>query len=148
MFGEHKSPLLWHWLIRYAASTESGFISRGHACLWNGLCYLQNGCYRCRYFRYMWTVFFNNVRMAPPAYKLRGEGVNNSIIGRIIMIFYVSLRWIQNSVLYENSARALVKKTQEPGIKLQKADFFRNDTWTSPQTNSEDAPKIPLVHFF
>ena len=34
------------------------------------------------------------------------------------------------------SARALVKKTQEPGIKLQKADFFRNDTWTSPQTNS------------
>ena len=47
-----------------------------------------------------------------------------------------------------NSARALVKKTQEPGIKLQKADFFRNDTWTSPQTNSEDAPKIPLVHFF
>ena len=49
---------------------------------------------------------------------------------------------------YYNSARALVKKTQEPGIKLQKADFFRNDTWTSPQTNSEDAPKIPLVHFF
>ena len=47
-----------------------------------------------------------------------------------------------------SSARALVKKTQEPGIKLQKADFFRNDTWTSPQTNSEDAPKIPLVHFF
>ena len=47
-----------------------------------------------------------------------------------------------------NSARALVKKTQESGIKLQKADFFRNDTWTSPQTNSEDAPKIPLVHFF
>ena len=46
------------------------------------------------------------------------------------------------------SARALVKKTQEPGIKLQKADFFRNDTWTSPQTNSEQAPKIPLVHFF
>ena len=46
------------------------------------------------------------------------------------------------------SARALVKKTQEPGIKLQKADFFRNDTWTSPKTNSEDAPKIPLVHFF
>ena len=46
------------------------------------------------------------------------------------------------------SARALVKKTQEPGIKLQKDDFFRNDTWTSPQTNSEDAPKIPLVHFF
>ena len=46
------------------------------------------------------------------------------------------------------SARALVKKTQEPGIKLQKADFFRNDTWTSPQTNSENAPKIPLVHFF
>ena len=46
------------------------------------------------------------------------------------------------------SARALVKKTQEPGIKLQKADFLRNDTWTSPQTNSEDAPKIPLVHFF
>ena len=46
------------------------------------------------------------------------------------------------------SARALVKKTQEPGIKLQKADFFRNDTWTSPQTNSEDAPKILLVHFF
>ena len=45
------------------------------------------------------------------------------------------------------SARALVKKTQEPGIKLQKADFFRNDTWTSLQTNSEDAPKIPLVHF-
>ena len=43
-------------------------------------------------------------------------------------------------------ARALVKKTQEPGIKLQKADFFRNDT--SPQTNSEEAPKIPLVHFF
>ena len=36
----------------------------------------------------------------------------------------------------------------EPEIKLQKADFFRNDTWTSPQTNSEDAPKIPLVHFF
>ena len=46
------------------------------------------------------------------------------------------------------SARALVKKTQEPGIKLQKASFFRNDTWTSPQTNSEDAPKIPFVHFF
>ena len=46
------------------------------------------------------------------------------------------------------SARALVKKTQEPGIKLQKADFFRNDTWTSPQANSEKAPKIPLVHFF
>ena len=46
------------------------------------------------------------------------------------------------------SARALVKKTQEPGIKLQKAVFFRNDTWTSLQTNSEDAPKIPLVHFF
>ena len=46
------------------------------------------------------------------------------------------------------SARALVKKTQEPGIKLQKADFFRNDTWTSPQANSEEAPKIPLVHFF
>ena len=51
-------------------------------------------------------------------------------------------------LLYSYSARALVKKTQEPGIKLQKADFFRNDTWTSPQTNSEDAPKIPLVHFF
>ena len=50
--------------------------------------------------------------------------------------------------LNPSSARALVKKTQEPGIKLQKADFFRNDTWTSPQTNSEDAPKIPLVHFF
>ena len=47
-----------------------------------------------------------------------------------------------------NSARALVKKTQEPGIKLQKADFFRNDTLTSPQTNSEEAPKTPLVHFF
>ena len=46
------------------------------------------------------------------------------------------------------SARALVKKTQEPGIKLQKADFFKNDTWTSPQTNSEEAPKITLVHFF
>ena len=46
------------------------------------------------------------------------------------------------------SARALVKKTQEPGIKLQKADFFRNDTWTSPQANSEEAPKITLVHFF
>ena len=45
------------------------------------------------------------------------------------------------------SARALVKKSQKPGIKLQKADFFRNDTWTSPQTNSEEAPKIPLVHF-
>ena len=41
-----------------------------------------------------------------------------------------------------------MKKAQEPGIKLQKADFFRNDTWTSPQTNSEEAPKIPLVHFF
>ena len=53
-------------------------------------------------------------------------------------------------LIYANicSARALVKKTQEPGIKLQKADFFRNDTWTSPQTNSEGAPKIPLVHFF
>ena len=25
-----------------------------------------------------------------------------------------------------NSARALVKKTQEPGIKLQKADFFQD----------------------
>ena len=49
--------------------------------------------------------------------------------------------------VYSLSARALVKKTQEPGIKLQKADFFRNDTWTSPQTNSEEAPKIPLVHF-
>ena len=44
--------------------------------------------------------------------------------------------------------RALVKKTQEPGRKLQKVDFFKNDTWTSPQTNSEEAPKIPLVHFF
>ena len=58
-------------------------------------------------------------------------------------------RGIKNKVrLTIISARALVKKTQEPGIKLQKADFFRNDTWTSPQTNSEDAPKIPLVHFF
>ena len=46
------------------------------------------------------------------------------------------------------NARALVKKTQEPGIKLQKADFFRTDTWTSSQANSEEAPKIPLVHFF
>ena len=46
------------------------------------------------------------------------------------------------------SAGALVKKTQEPGIKLQKADFFRNDTWTSPQTNAEESPKNPLVHFF
>ena len=63
-------------------------------------------------------------------------------------VFHASLRkWVLT--LYEPySARALVKKTQEPGIKLQKADFFRNDTWTSPQTNSEDAPKIPLVHFF
>ena len=52
------------------------------------------------------------------------------------------------SLVTQGSARALVKKTQEPGIKLQKADFFRNDTWTSAQTNSEDAPKIPLVHFF
>ena len=39
-----------------------------------------------------------------------------------------------------NSARAL-------GLKNQ-ADFFRNDTWTSLQTNSEEAAKIPLVHFF
>ena len=54
----------------------------------------------------------------------------------------------RKNTLKHYSARALVKKTQEPGIKLQKADFFRNDTWTSPQTNSEDAPKIPLVHFF
>ena len=53
-----------------------------------------------------------------------------------------------NPSVNPHSARALVKKTQEPGIKLQKADFFRNDTWTSPQKNSEDAPKIPLVHFF
>ena len=50
--------------------------------------------------------------------------------------------------MYICSARALVKKTQEPEIKLQKADFFRNDTWTSPQTNSEEAPIIDLVHFF
>ena len=28
------------------------------------------------------------------------------------------------------------EKKEEPGIKFQKADFFRNDTWTSPQTNS------------
>ena len=46
------------------------------------------------------------------------------------------------------SARALVKKTQEPGIKLHKADFFRNDTWTSPQTNSEEVPKSLLCIFF
>ena len=60
-----------------------------------------------------------------------------------IMHKYMSLQCVQST-----SARALVKKTQEPGIKLQKADFFRNDTWTSPQTNSEEAPKIPLVRFF
>ena len=45
------------------------------------------------------------------------------------------------------SARALVKKTQESGITLQKADFPRNDTWTSPQTNAEESPKITLVAF-
>ena len=56
------------------------------------------------------------------------------------------LQWLKS--IKVDSTRALVKKTQEPGIKLQKADFFRNDTWTSSQTNSEDAPKIPLVHFF
>ena len=53
-----------------------------------------------------------------------------------------------NKLIKSISARELVKKTQEPGIKLQKADFFRNDTWTSPQANSEEAPKIHLVHFF
>ena len=46
------------------------------------------------------------------------------------------------------SARALVKKAQEPGIKLKKADFFRNDTRTSPQTKAEESPKIPFVHFY
>ena len=55
-------------------------------------------------------------------------------------------RYVQHIFYILYSARALVKKTQEPGIKLQKADFFRNDTWTSPQTNAEESPKIPLVH--
>ena len=31
---------------------------------------------------------------------------------------------------------------------MHKAEFFRNDTWTSPQTNVEESPKIPLVYFF
>ena len=39
----------------------------------------------------------------------------------------------------------IVKKTEEPGIKLQKADFFRNDTWTSPERNAEK--KSPLYIF-
>ena len=63
-------------------------------------------------------------------------------------VLHLCLHRIYRDTVIAFSARALVKKTQEPGIKLQKADFFRNDTWTSPQTNSEDAPKIPLVHFF
>ena len=52
------------------------------------------------------------------------------------------------SAFLTNIARALVKKTLEPGIKLQKADFFRNDTWTSPQTNPEESPKYPPCAFF
>ena len=31
--------------------------------------------------------------------------------------------------------------------KLQKADFSRNDTWTSLQTNAEESLKIPLELF-
>ena len=88
-----------------------------------------------------------------PCIKRRNCDKQNNVINpknfdretAVINIMYSSLLSLYNPQL---SARALVKKTQEPGIKLQKADFFRNDTWTSPQTNSEDAPKIPLVHFF
>ena len=65
---------------------------------------------------------------------------------KLLVTLKVSLK--NKSKISFDSARALVKKTQEPGIKLQKADFFRNDTWTFPQTNSEDAPEIPLVYFF
>ena len=81
--------------------------------------------------------------------KLRLSELSRIFIGKvkIYLNFSDGNKW---KLDYPNfySARALVKKTQDPGIKLQKADFFRNDTWTSPQTNSEDAPKIPLVHFF
>ena len=46
------------------------------------------------------------------------------------------------------SARALVKKAQEPGIKLQIADFFRNDTWTSPPDECRRVPKNSPCAFF
>ena len=78
----------------------------------------------------------------PPIIILLGKVLNALEAALIISIKITTL--FKQSI----SARALVKKTQEPGIKLQKADFFRNDTWTSPQTNSEEALKIPLVHFF
>ena len=45
------------------------------------------------------------------------------------------------------SARALVKQTQEPGIKLQKAEFSRNDTWTSLD-EFRRGPKNPPCAFF
>ena len=69
-------------------------------------------------------------------------------IGRARMTRGMDVPYTHWTRCIQISARALVKKAQEPGIKLQKADFFRNNTWTSPQTNSEEAPKIPLVHFF
>ena len=47
-----------------------------------------------------------------------------------------------------NSARALLKKNTGTWNYIAESCFFGNDTWTSPQTNSEEAPKIPLVHFF
>ena len=71
--------------------------------------------------------------------------------GCVSHIFQLQLYHLNRDPFFVNlgySARVLVKKTQEPGIKLQKADFFRNDTWTSPQTNAEESPKIPPFAFF
>ena len=40
----------------------------------------------------------------------------------------MGITWSHRQLQKSNSARALIsEKIQEPGIKLQKADFFRND---------------------
>ena len=58
----------------------------------------------------------------------------------------ISLTSKMGAISHVVIVQSISEKTQEPGIKLQKAD--RNNTWTSPQTNAKELPKIPLVHFF
>ena len=46
------------------------------------------------------------------------------------------------------SPRALEKIYKEPGKKLQKADFFRNDTWVCLDSKYQNPQKSPWRHFF
>ena len=120
-----KPALIQHTLFYYSPPPHLAlyFINTD----WEILClYLADWTYNRH--SYTWTTRNMVTRRLYSPASMRRSSISGSILG--------------------HSARAIVKKTQEPGIKLQKADFFRNDTWTSPQTNSEDAPKIPLVHFF